>query len=134
MKVKHRYRDNDESHNVDKVCSTDGCTILGQSTKCSECGERRRYGKCTKHRDGFRGWGAQVSSSKRKRVYKKCNGRCGICGRLVDKVYTIDHIIPVSRGGSNDIENLQVAHDLCNQWKGDDLPQSPVERFFAKPN
>jgi 5-methylcytosine-specific restriction endonuclease McrA len=32
---------------------------------------------------------------------------------------TIDHIVPVSRGGSDDPSNLQTAHMVCNSAKGD---------------
>ncbi len=44
---------------------------------------------------------------------------CGICGGEVapDDVH-IDHIQPVSRGGSNDLDNLQVTHSVCNKRKG----------------
>ena len=34
---------------------------------------------------------------------------------------TIDHINPTSRGGSNGIENLGLAHHGCNHVKGDRL-------------
>lgn len=44
---------------------------------------------------------------------------CAICGEPVaDADKTIDHIIPVSRGGDNTIANLQIAHLRCNQLKG----------------
>ena len=55
---------------------------------------------------------------------------CGICGLPVDKDLkspdpmskTIDHIIPVSKGGHpSDLANLQLAHRCCNRQKGDKL-------------
>lgn len=52
---------------------------------------------------------------------------CGICGDPVDLTLkkpammrpSIDHIIPYAHGGSNDIENLQLAHLHCNHVKSD---------------
>ena len=55
---------------------------------------------------------------------------CGICHRPVDFSAkfpaplspTIDHIIPISRGGHpSDIGNLQLAHFACNRAKSDKL-------------
>lgn len=52
---------------------------------------------------------------------------CALCGKPVDKrlkyphpmCATIDHIIPIAKGGHpSDIENLQLAHLICNQLKG----------------
>lgn len=44
---------------------------------------------------------------------------CGLCGGEVepDDVH-IDHIHPRSLGGSDDLDNLQVSHSLCNMRKG----------------
>lgn len=59
---------------------------------------------------------------------------CGICGRPVDKSLkypdpgsaTIDHIIPVDRGGHpSDMANLQLAHLRCNRLKSDKLMEGP---------
>lgn len=53
---------------------------------------------------------------------------CGICGRPVDKSIpyphpmsaTIDHIVPIAKGGHpSDLENLQLAHWICNRQKSD---------------
>ena len=51
-------------------------------------------------------------------IYAKCNGKCAICGKPVKfKKMTIDHITPLSRGGTNDIKNLQLACKRCNSMK-----------------
>ena len=34
---------------------------------------------------------------------------------------TLDHIRPKSRGGPDNIENLQLAHALCNKRKGNSM-------------
>lgn len=50
------------------------------------------------------------------------DGRCGICGEYVPTAdITIDHIVPIRRGGHHTWENLQVAHRLCNAAKGNRL-------------
>ena len=55
---------------------------------------------------------------------------CALCGMPVDKHLkfphpmsaTIDHIIPVSKGGHPaDYSNLQLAHLICNQVKSTKL-------------
>lgn len=55
---------------------------------------------------------------------------CGICGQPVDfslkwpdpMSKSVDHIIPVSKGGHpSDISNLQLAHLCCNREKSNRL-------------
>lgn len=44
---------------------------------------------------------------------------CGICTLQVERRDVhIDHIHPVSRGGTNDPDNLRVTHSRCNIRKG----------------
>ncbi len=55
---------------------------------------------------------------------------CGICGEPVEFSFRyphplspcIDHIVPVAKGGHpSDIDNLQLAHWICNRQKSDKL-------------
>ncbi len=52
-----------------------------------------------------------------KRLLFKYKFKCVLCGLNED--LTIDHIIPVSRGGSDDESNLQIMCKSCNSRKGD---------------
>jgi 5-methylcytosine-specific restriction endonuclease McrA len=65
--------------------------------------------------------GAGISHAKRKRIIERFDGRCAICGSRPPKL-TMDHIVPVSRGGTNAEGNLQPACPRCNTKKGDAMP------------
>lgn len=71
-----------------------------------------------------------------KRLYKRDGGVCQICGEKCDwsdhqykgryfiagKAYpSIDHIIPLSKGGEHSWDNIQLAHFSCNSKKGANL-------------
>lgn len=45
---------------------------------------------------------------------------CSLCGGRVDwDTAVLDHVVPTSRGGTNDVQNLRWAHRACNTIKGD---------------
>lgn len=70
----------------------------------------------------------------RQKLWADQNGVCPLCDeRLpVDSDATeVDHIIPVSRGGTSAIENLQVVHPRCNRVKGTSSAQEARERLAA---
>lgn len=62
-----------------------------------------------------------ISLSLRYKVFERDKSRCRICGCSVEDGVTleVDHIVPVSKGGSNDIENLQTLCFECNRGKSD---------------
>lgn len=54
-------------------------------------------------------------------VFERDDHACRYCG--ADSDLSIDHVIPVSRGGSNDPENLVAACLPCNLQKGARTPR-----------
>lgn len=58
------------------------------------------------------------NSWQKETVYKMYDGKCALCGCPVSKEnMTIDHKIPLSMGGTNEIKNLQLTCWSCNQAK-----------------
>jgi len=51
------------------------------------------------------------------RIWVKQEGRCAYCGEIADEL-TVDHVVPLSRGGSNWPSNLALACQPCNDSKG----------------
>ncbi|OBA62197.1 HNH endonuclease [Nocardia sp. 852002-20019_SCH5090214] len=55
---------------------------------------------------------------------------CAICGEDIDykahhtdpRSFSVDHIIPLSKGGPDTIENKQPAHRKCNRDKSNKTP------------
>lgn len=64
----------------------------------------------------------KFSDYEKKTIYAKANGKCAICGKPVEfKKMTVDHKVPIAKGGTNDLGNLQLAHLSCNRAKSDML-------------
>lgn len=59
-------------------------------------------------------------------VYQSAKWICGICSELIDQslewpnpwAVTLDHKVPITKGGTHDESNLQPAHLICNLRKG----------------
>ncbi len=71
------------------------------------------------------------SDEERKIIYNKSNERCELCGqRLLFSNMTLDHIVPLSMGGADDMENLQASCFACNQFKSNILPDDFMDRVI----
>ena len=58
----------------------------------------------------------------RKYVFTRNKYQCQSCGQTHQETeLNIDHIIPLAKGGSNDISNLQTLCRKCNQRKTDKI-------------
>ncbi|HLO85099.1 MAG TPA: HNH endonuclease [Nostocaceae cyanobacterium] len=64
-------------------------------------------------------------------VFQRDKYQCQSCGKVVGETQlTIDHIIPLARGGQNDISNLQTLCLTCNQRKTDKIDHR-FRRYFG---
>jgi 5-methylcytosine-specific restriction endonuclease McrA len=68
----------------------------------------------------------------RKNILRRDGHRCQYCGRS-DLSLTIDHVLPLSRGGEDTWENLVCACVLCNNRKGDRTPGESFQVLRRKP-
>lgn len=60
-----------------------------------------------------------LSNKTRFEIFKRDNFTCQYCGKSAPEVVlNVDHIEPVSKGGSNDISNLITSCFECNNGKG----------------
>jgi 5-methylcytosine-specific restriction endonuclease McrA len=64
-----------------------------------------------------------------RRIYAAQKGKCACCKTKVGNTYHVDHIQPLSKGGSNWPSNLQILCPTCNLSKSD---RNPVEFMQAR--
>jgi 5-methylcytosine-specific restriction endonuclease McrA len=62
----------------------------------------------------------RIPKSVKQRVFYADRFRCIACGARNN--LTVDHLIPRSKGGTNDITNLVTRCEPCNRAKGDEWP------------
>lgn len=126
------------------ACANDGMSCSQIAAKYSMSAERvyrrarklhlhlndRGRGGHWKKRSDFYGCEYFDSSITLEKVIERDHGICQICGLYVDKtdidrghikrMYpTVDHIIPLSKGGTHTWDNVQLAHMMCNAGKCD---------------
>ena len=98
------------------------------SSKCARKAENRR--KEIARRMRMRANGAVDLTITLERLIERDNGICKLCGGPVDVgadpnsdwYPSVDHIIPLSRGGTHTWDNVHLDHRRCNTEKRDALP------------
>lgn len=88
---------------------------LTQSSRCEECEKSRERLRGSSTQRGYdRDW------QKLSKKVISTSPICGVCGsgRSKENPLTTDHIIPLSKGGTNNPDNLQVLCRRCNSKKG----------------
>jgi 5-methylcytosine-specific restriction endonuclease McrA len=115
-------------------CDVCGETYVGRNKASKQCGRHTaseqitaRYHHDPEFRDQVlarahmrRGSGEEDISLAY--LIERDRRRCGICGRPVKATRgpmrpSIDHIIPLSKGGKHELANVQLSHYRCNLSK-----------------
>lgn len=74
--------------------------------------------------------------NERKTILKRSYGICACCGKkLTTKTMTVEHVIPLSKGGKNELDNLIALCPDCNKMKGNllYLPSGFYSALINKP-
>ena len=111
-----------------KFCAC-GAPIASNQKQCKECTRRRasRYMNVKKEKRRRAALTKESSQISVQTLYERDGGVCWICGKLCDmtadyndNMYpSIDHVLPISKGGKDSWDNVRLAHRLCNSVRGD---------------
>lgn len=90
---------------------------------------------CVRHNGDWQGmnW---IRQEKRLAIYLRDGCACVYCGATVEEgaTLTLDHVVPHSRGGSNDATNLVTCCKRCNDSRGNRSLTKWVEVVVAYVN
>jgi len=119
-----------ESCGLKKAQDNGVCSDECRKAKLKLSKRASHRGRRDSHRHRAVKFGCEYDSSLTlEKLIKRKGLRCAICGGMCDlndhtwseycgPMYpSIDHIIPMSKGGSHTWENVQVAHIICNSQK-----------------
>lgn len=122
----------------EEIAKKYGCTAVSVARRAKRLGIKvtafgtgGRYFDRAKEYGSVEGFNSQITLIE---VAKRDNNICQICGGVVDwgdienghirRMYpTIDHIVPLSKGGRHTWENVQLAHMKCNTHKFDKITE-----------
>ena len=109
-------------------------TVGSTKSVCDSVECRRAYGIDRCHLRNARQRDATTEVFTRAEIFERDGWMCGICNTAVDpdavprspESVSLDHIIPLARGGAHSRENTQCAHLGCNQQKSATVLESAV--------
>ncbi len=102
-----------------------GRLIRGIGPRCVDCA--RAYQRARDLKRGTaaqRGYNAEYMRNRALVLADGPHGCAWGCGRVAT---TVDHRIPLARGGTNDVENLMPCCALCNSSRGSRVDFTPPQ-------
>ena len=122
---------------VCKNCGTEFCTMssgYNSKTYCSEACQKRYHDRIKRDKRVKRIKSSEMDNDiTLEKLFKRDGGMCYLCGRecdwsdgeYIDGIFvagdcypSIDHVVPVSKGGTHTWKNIKLACRECNTLKG----------------
>lgn len=111
------------------ICEVCGCFFIGHRKTCSaECRKEQlnHYHNMKKRKRIRQSWTDESKTICLSKLYERDKGICWLCGGQCDysadtndnSYPSIDHIIPIAKGGLDKWNNIKLAHRGCNSVKG----------------
>lgn len=102
------------------------CRVIGTRRQDWTAEGRRRKADRRARRKALKR-GAYVARVYRRTTFERDGWICQLCGGAVDRAATvpsplaatIDHVVPLAKGGTHEPGNVQCAHFICNSIKSD---------------
>jgi len=120
--VKRRAEKNYRRNHPDRCVESNKRWLQKQPNKRREYDQRRRIRE-SDARGSFTAKDVEILLRSQKDL-------CWWCGKQLAGKYHVDHRIPLSRGGSNNPENLCISCASCNHSKSDKLPSEWSDRLL----
>lgn len=120
------------------ICEVCGNVFIPKTERmkycCMECRKKSENTRCNKKDKRLRRLSKAVVDKDitLRRVAMRDHDVCWLCGKKVDwsdiddeRVYagnnypSIDHVVPLAKGGKHSWDNVRLAHRICNSYKSD---------------
>lgn len=108
----------------------EGCgapLFSAKRTYCEDCARDRvrKYSNVKKERRRVSAMTAMSGQITARSLYERDGGVCWLCGGLCDinadpnanEYPSVDHIVPISKGGKDTWDNVRLAHRQCNSMR-----------------
>jgi len=84
------------------------------------------YTEKARKREILKRGGLVVETVRLADVIERDRGQCYLCGRKVTTATaSMDHVVPLSRGGAHALSNVRLAHRRCNGQRSNRGPGQP---------
>jgi len=138
QEIDYLIRELDSLQRKIKKCKQCGKIIIGIKQFCSECKVKKKKDYQRQHkkktqRETMMKANGKFEAIELQELIKRDNNICYICKQECDSTDSqwvngafivgnnypsIDHVIPISKGGTNTWDNVRLAHMICNARKG----------------